>query len=257
MLGFVVGSVRMVLDFCYTEPECGEPDLRPAIITKVHYMYFATLLFWQTVFIVVAVSLMTEPPSNALLIRTTYWTRYDRTTRDDEISVESQTQPEILNKSNHVNMSSTILEKTEPNNIEYQDGDKNEFDDVETLMITENGKYIMTEEAKENLHNQASTECTLNGNFGIYYMTEDSHSDHLKNEEETLSKRCFKVAFKWFCNNVTDTKRAKETTALHAHLESLSCLKQNRKTKMFLNVNLVIILLIGVSLYVGFSVTGV
>lgn len=35
MIGFVVGMVRMGLDFYYTEPPCGEEDLRPNIIRKV------------------------------------------------------------------------------------------------------------------------------------------------------------------------------------------------------------------------------
>src|SRR5690606_38262658 len=35
MCGLVVGVVRMVLDFIYGEPACGEPDLRPFFIKDV------------------------------------------------------------------------------------------------------------------------------------------------------------------------------------------------------------------------------
>jgi hypothetical protein len=63
MMGTLVGVSRMILDFIYPEPACGEEDVRPAIIARMHYMYFAMLLFWLTITIVVVVSLLTEPPN--------------------------------------------------------------------------------------------------------------------------------------------------------------------------------------------------
>lgn len=62
MLGFVVGVTRMVLDFIYRQPGCDEIDTRPVIIQKVHYMYFACILFCITVTSSIIISLMTEPP---------------------------------------------------------------------------------------------------------------------------------------------------------------------------------------------------
>lgn len=61
ILGFVVGAIRMILDFTHLEPRCGEEDTRPSIITKVHYMYFALILFWITVITIVVISLFTKP----------------------------------------------------------------------------------------------------------------------------------------------------------------------------------------------------
>ena len=37
MAGLVIGSIRMILDFIFTEPACGEEDLRPGIIKNVNY----------------------------------------------------------------------------------------------------------------------------------------------------------------------------------------------------------------------------
>jgi len=37
MAGMVIGVVRMILDFIYIEPACGEVDTRPAIIKNVYY----------------------------------------------------------------------------------------------------------------------------------------------------------------------------------------------------------------------------
>ena len=60
IVGFIVGAIRMILDFTHLEPRCGEEDTRPSIIAKVHYMYFALILFWITVITIVVISLFTE-----------------------------------------------------------------------------------------------------------------------------------------------------------------------------------------------------
>lgn len=83
MVGLLIGITRLILNLVYMEPACGEPDLRPAIL-KIHYMYFAIFLFWTTVLICTVISLLTEPPKDYLLIRTTYWTRFDEQERFDE-----------------------------------------------------------------------------------------------------------------------------------------------------------------------------
>ena len=71
MSGFVVGMTRMVLEFIYTEPMCGEEDTRPAFI-QVHYMYFATFLFWVTVIFMVVASLFTKRPTDEQVSFDTY-----------------------------------------------------------------------------------------------------------------------------------------------------------------------------------------
>lgn len=62
MMGMVVGVVRMILDFVYPEVGCGEEDTRPLLVAKIHYMYFATILFWLTIIVMIIVSLITEAP---------------------------------------------------------------------------------------------------------------------------------------------------------------------------------------------------
>lgn len=61
MSGLVVGLIRMVLEFSYQAPSCGQPDHRPAILANVHYLYFALILMALTCLIIVAVSLATAP----------------------------------------------------------------------------------------------------------------------------------------------------------------------------------------------------
>lgn len=61
MTGLVVGVIRMVLEFSYTVPSCGQPDGRPAVLADVHYLYFALILLALTCLIIVVISLATAP----------------------------------------------------------------------------------------------------------------------------------------------------------------------------------------------------
>uniref|UniRef100_A0A8P4K3E7 Sodium/glucose cotransporter 4 n=1 Tax=Dicentrarchus labrax TaxID=13489 RepID=A0A8P4K3E7_DICLA len=83
MTGLVVGLIRMVLEFSYVTPSCGQPDHRPAILADVHYLYFALILLALTCLIIVAVSLATAPISEENLYRLTWWSRYSQEPRID------------------------------------------------------------------------------------------------------------------------------------------------------------------------------
>ncbi|KAM7388790.1 hypothetical protein PAMP_024939 [Pampus punctatissimus] len=83
MTGLVVGLIRMVLEFSYTVPSCGQPDHRPAILTDVHYLYFALILLALTCLIIVVVSLATAPIPKEHLYRLTWWSRHSQEHRID------------------------------------------------------------------------------------------------------------------------------------------------------------------------------
>ncbi|XP_008280080.1 sodium/glucose cotransporter 4 [Stegastes partitus] len=76
MTGLVVGLIRIVLEFSYSPPSCGQPDNQPAVLSDVHYLYFALILFALTCLIIVAVSLATAPIPKEHLYRLTWWSRY-------------------------------------------------------------------------------------------------------------------------------------------------------------------------------------
>ncbi|NXO20124.1 SC5AB protein, partial [Cisticola juncidis] len=44
LLGLLLGAVRLVLDFIYPEPRCGQPDGRPGVLKYMHYLYFSMVL---------------------------------------------------------------------------------------------------------------------------------------------------------------------------------------------------------------------
>uniref|UniRef100_A0A7N8WJU0 Solute carrier family 5 member 9 n=1 Tax=Mastacembelus armatus TaxID=205130 RepID=A0A7N8WJU0_9TELE len=83
MTGLVVGLLRMILEFSYIPPSCGQPDRRPAVLANVHYLYFALILMALTCLIIVAVSLATPPIPKEHLYRLTWWSRYSQEHRID------------------------------------------------------------------------------------------------------------------------------------------------------------------------------
>ncbi len=62
VVGFITGVSRMILAFVYEEPSCGQEDKRPIVVSSVHYMYFAMILFRLTAIVTVLASLLTKPP---------------------------------------------------------------------------------------------------------------------------------------------------------------------------------------------------
>ncbi|XP_054995640.1 sodium/glucose cotransporter 4-like [Sorex araneus] len=74
LFGLAVGLVRLILEFAYQAPACGEADGRPALLRDVHYLYFALLLCGLTAAVIMAVSLCTPPIPEEKLARLTWWT---------------------------------------------------------------------------------------------------------------------------------------------------------------------------------------
>uniref|UniRef100_A0A8C3TU20 Solute carrier family 5 member 9 n=1 Tax=Catharus ustulatus TaxID=91951 RepID=A0A8C3TU20_CATUS len=61
MAGLAAGLARMIMEFAYSAPACGEVDRRPAVLKDVHYLYFALILCALTAIVIVIVSLCTAP----------------------------------------------------------------------------------------------------------------------------------------------------------------------------------------------------
>uniref|UniRef100_A0A669QBL7 Sodium/myo-inositol cotransporter 2 n=1 Tax=Phasianus colchicus TaxID=9054 RepID=A0A669QBL7_PHACC len=67
VLGLLMGVIRMVLDFIFPEPQCGERDARPGVLRYMHYLYFSMVLAAVSTLTVLLVSLLTEPPSEEMV----------------------------------------------------------------------------------------------------------------------------------------------------------------------------------------------
>ncbi|NXJ94683.1 SC5AB protein, partial [Corythaixoides concolor] len=83
VIGLVIGIIRMVLDFVYPEPYCGETDYRPGVVKYMHYLYFSMVLTTVSALTVLVVSLLTERPSDEMISRLTWFTRGDPPAKTD------------------------------------------------------------------------------------------------------------------------------------------------------------------------------
>ncbi|XP_041913765.1 sodium/glucose cotransporter 4 isoform X2 [Alosa alosa] len=83
MVGLAVGTVRMVMEFVYGTPSCGQEDTRPALLKDIHYLYFALILLGITALVITVISLCTPPIEDKHLVRLTWWTRHSKDPRVD------------------------------------------------------------------------------------------------------------------------------------------------------------------------------
>ncbi|XP_064284871.1 sodium/glucose cotransporter 4 isoform X4 [Passer domesticus] len=99
MAGFAVGLVRMIMEFSYSAPSCGEEDRRPAVLKDVHYLYFALILFVLTAIVIVLVSLCTPAIPEEKLDGLMWWTRHKKAPAINLGNSEAaQTDPEQSEK---------------------------------------------------------------------------------------------------------------------------------------------------------------
>ena len=64
VVGLITGMIRMILDFAFPAPLCGDEDTRSPGIQRVlsmHYLYFGIMLFALSLIVVIIVSLLTPP----------------------------------------------------------------------------------------------------------------------------------------------------------------------------------------------------
>ncbi|NWS15424.1 SC5A9 protein, partial [Pachyramphus minor] len=76
MVGLAVGLVRMIIEFIYSTPSCGEEDRRPAVLKDLHYLYFALILCVLSAIVIILISLCTPPIPEEKLSCLTWWTRH-------------------------------------------------------------------------------------------------------------------------------------------------------------------------------------
>ncbi|XP_055898128.1 sodium/glucose cotransporter 4-like isoform X1 [Biomphalaria glabrata] len=102
--GHAAGVIRMVIDFAYPAPQCGEVDTRPVILSAVHYTYFGSINLIITALAIVIFSYTAPAQDEEQLYAVTWWTRVDRKSQtnrhtdltlqeDDTLSESSQQTP--------------------------------------------------------------------------------------------------------------------------------------------------------------------
>ncbi|XP_071951939.1 sodium/mannose cotransporter SLC5A10-like [Antedon mediterranea] len=85
----LVSLIRIILEFVYPEPACGEPDDRPSIM-KLHYFYIGTIILVIALVIQITLSYFTTPVDKDKLFKLTWWTRYGDPNRSDTPLVDNE-----------------------------------------------------------------------------------------------------------------------------------------------------------------------
>ncbi|KAM3825834.1 sodium/glucose cotransporter 1 [Vipera latastei] len=83
MVGLVIGLCRMFAEFAYGTGSCAVPSECPAVICKVHYLYFAIILFAISITIILIVSFLTKPIDDVHLYRLCWSLRNSKEQRVD------------------------------------------------------------------------------------------------------------------------------------------------------------------------------
>lgn len=99
MIGFVLGISRMICDFAYPEPKCGDPDERPGFVT-LNFMYFALIMFVVTSVCICVLSIFGDKPTAEMLYRLTYWTRFDTNLEQSAGDIKMKEKEDVQDKNN-------------------------------------------------------------------------------------------------------------------------------------------------------------
>ncbi|XP_029462698.1 sodium/glucose cotransporter 2 [Rhinatrema bivittatum] len=83
IVGLLIGLSRMIPEFVYGTGSCLFPSACPAIICRIHYLYFAIILFLCSCVVVLGVSYCTPPIDEKHLYRLVFSLRHSKEERFD------------------------------------------------------------------------------------------------------------------------------------------------------------------------------
>lgn len=236
MVGFMLGSLRLVLALVYREPHCNQPDERPSFIKDVHFMYVAAILFWVTAAVTVTVSLCTPAPREEQIRTTTLWGLNKRKKLKRERTGEDVTTLKRLNNVT-LNGNSVISEEIGHSHLNV-------------LTVTEN----------QTSNGTAVTESHRTGQNDSYMPTPDPTlvEQGAYEEEEGCFRRvedekCIK-ALEWLCGFKENPSRPQVITVQEQEKMVEERLHEPPATRIILNIGMLLICSIGVFLFVYFSV---
>ncbi|XP_062835261.1 sodium/glucose cotransporter 1 [Anolis carolinensis] len=89
VLGLLIGLSRMITEFIFGTGSCVHPSNCPDIICKVHYHYFAMLLFTISIAIILTTSFLTKPIDDIHLYRLC-WSLRNRTEERIDLDAEEE-----------------------------------------------------------------------------------------------------------------------------------------------------------------------
>lgn len=236
MTGFTLGAVRLILAFTYRQPRCDQPDDRPAIIVKVHYMYFAAGLFWISGLVAVVVSLCTAPPDDEQVRTTTVWglRHIERVPSKDRDEMHKLTEQNLSN-------GNKSLHKDMPPDVRKERC----LDGADIKLLVPSTDHDPVRPSTETSPTSTPAECYSSGTM-----------DMIRAEEGCNAKEkrgwCFRLV-EWFCGYKEEAqscsqKGVQEDTRVIADL-----LYEPPRVKLLLNLGLLCVCSLGIFMFIFFS----
>ncbi|KAK7494170.1 hypothetical protein BaRGS_00014643 [Batillaria attramentaria] len=139
--GQVTGVVRLVLDFIYPAPGCGQPDTRPYVVASVHFTYFSIVVLAVTAIVAVVVSLLTPAQDKEKIDGLTWWSLKTRSASDKNLDAEMKRMDgdgdRVVNESPNLTDDKKDVDGESTPNISMETEEMSNFD----LKVTQ-GKEI-------------------------------------------------------------------------------------------------------------------
>ncbi|XP_074852557.1 sodium/myo-inositol cotransporter [Carettochelys insculpta] len=238
MVGFALGSVRLVLAFIYRAPECNQPDTRPGFIKNIHYMYVATALFWITGIVTVIVSLCTPPPTKEQVRTTTFW------------SIKFRSVKENVSKGDpYKGQEKTILKCNENANHILSNGKSEE--NIKNIKPEDINLLVTCREDTNPVisvsHSEAETPVDCYSNGQVALMGER------KREQETDNREKHWKCIDWFCGFRSRNMNKRVIQDTEEETLCLQMLEETPKVKLLLNIGLFCVCSLGIFMFVYFS----
>ncbi|XP_061925070.1 sodium/myo-inositol cotransporter [Entelurus aequoreus] len=237
MIGFTLGTIRLILAFIYRQPPCDQPDTRPSFIINVHYMYVAAGLFWISGLVAVVVSLLTSPLDEEQVRTTTVWgLRHVK-----KVPCKDKEQMYRLTEKSHCNGDGSLHKELPPDVKKERclDGA-----DIKLLVPS-------TDHDPATPSNSASPATTPADRFGNRQLEmprdEEQHGD---GSSET--SRCIR-ALDWFCGYKAPSQNAQHKMSQEEAVVVAEILYESPRVKVLLNLGLLFVCSVGIFMFVFFS----
>lgn len=248
MVGFILGTSRLILALVYHEPHCSQLDERPSFIKDVHFMYVAAVLFWVSGSVAVVVSLCTAPPGKEQISTTTLWglnrrknlRREEKENGDSEVlALKSVNSAVCTNQNGLLRKENEQYEPVDTNGIQTNlRGHPGNCRDVITDSPRQNGRHLATPDANPAQEGQMR-ECEVEEWGCCRGGVQDG--------------RCNR-ALEWFCG-LQEKPTAERVMSVKEHEKMVDeLLHETTQNKVVLNAALAVVASVALYLFIYFSV---
>jgi len=251
LLGTMVGIARMITDFVYPDPVCGEDDIRPLLVRSVHYLHFAIILAVFTAIVTTGITLCGQSWSDEKLGALTWWTRKELPfSSDSESTSNARTEHTELVEDDHL-----------ANQYSASDGVQNQaFDTGEslhsqyTLPVVDTVHYNRSENVTISQRPTSTSQQFDTQLHGVHLddnntTTGQSSNDLQQNNEQQSSHwswsttgegNIWKKLLSFLCGYETSTQQPSSTNKQLSDNIIIASLHEDRKWKLFTDINLAV-----------------